>query len=142
MQDHFWNRDEAFRMFIESLDDYAVIGMNLAGMVELFNAGAERIFGWSADEVCGKSGFIIFTPEDRQLGAPMHELSVAREKGKAVDERWHVRKDGSRFWASGLMFLVKAEDGTPRGYAKILRDLDRWPTPAVGDVRSAEQLPE
>jgi two-component system, chemotaxis family, CheB/CheR fusion protein len=141
LQQHFWHKDEAFRLLIEGLDDYAVIGMNLDGMVELFNTGAERMFGWSADEVCGRSGFIIFTPEDRQLGAPMHELVVAREKGKAVDERWHVRKDGSRFWATGLMFLVKNEDGRPSGYAKILRDLDRWPTALRGEARDAADVP-
>ena len=113
--------EERLRVTMESALDYAIITTNKDGIVEGWNTGAERIFGYSETEMKGKSGDIIFTNEDRQNQAPEKEMKTAREKGRAEDERWHVRKDGSRFFASGVMRPIY--DSQLTGYVKIARDM-------------------
>jgi PAS domain S-box-containing protein len=112
-----------FRLLVESARDYAMFTLNAAGQVDSWNPGAERILCYAEDEILGQSGDIIFTPEDRTRGAPDQERQTARAEGKAEDERWHVRKDGSRFWASGVMTVLTDDAGSFIGFAKILRDL-------------------
>jgi len=111
-----------FRQLLESVEDYAIFITNVEGIIETWNVGAERMFGYKADEVIGQPEEIIFTPEDRAKGVPEMEMKAAREKGSAADERWHVRKDGSRFYASGFQTALY-ENGQLTGYAKIARDL-------------------
>jgi two-component sensor histidine kinase len=77
---------------------------------------------WEADEIVGRSGSIIFTPEDRAARAHEFEMCQALEKGHAADERWYLRKNGSRFWASGQMMPLRDTGGEVRGFLKILRD--------------------
>jgi len=84
--------------------------------------GAERILGWCESEVLGQPGAIVFNDEDRAKGEVERELRIARAEGKAENERWHVRKDGSRFWGSGIMTSLR-NAGRPLGFAKVLRDL-------------------
>ncbi|HEY0062330.1 MAG TPA: ATP-binding protein, partial [Telluria sp.] len=95
--------------------------MDRNGLITSFNSGAERIFGYREEEILGQSDVLIFTPEDRAAGVPDDEKRRAREEGRAEDERWHLRKDGSRFFCSGVMTPLM--EGEFNGYAKIGRDL-------------------
>src|SRR5437867_1236212 len=115
--------EERLRLIEENVRDYAIITLDTAGRIVHWNSGAERILGYTETEILGKSGALIFTPEQREQSIPEQEMQQAAEQGRTEDERWHVRKDGSRFWASGVLTGLRTEDGTLRGYVKILRDL-------------------
>lgn len=109
---------ERMRLLIESATDYAIFTINKNNIVNSWNIGAENIFGWKEDEIIGKSGEILFTAEDRARGVHLLEMECALKTGKAEDERWHARRDGSHFYASGLMQPLR--DG--KGFVKICRD--------------------
>ncbi|HLM55508.1 MAG TPA: CheR family methyltransferase [Pyrinomonadaceae bacterium] len=113
--------EERLHTMLDSITDYAVILLDEAGNIESWNAGAERIFGFTPEEVVGRHTDIIFTREDRKRGASMQEIRKAREDGRAADERWHLRKDGSRVYMSGV--LTPSGVSTPTGFVKIARDL-------------------
>jgi PAS domain S-box-containing protein len=113
--------EERLRLLIESVEDYAIITYSLDNRVSTWNIGAERILGYREAEAVGQDGSMIFTPEDRAAGVPAYELTKAMETGRAEDERWHLRKDGSRFYASGVMTPLR--DTTMRGLVKVMRDL-------------------
>ncbi len=113
---------ERLRLIEECVTDYAIFTFDNEGRITSWNVGAQRILGYTTSEALGQSGAIIFTPEDRQQGAPGQEMGQARTEGRAEDERWHLRKDGCRFWASGILHALRDEAGTLRGYIKILRD--------------------
>ena len=110
------------RAIFDSAHDYAIVVMDLAGKVTDWNRGATKTLGWTAEEMCGKPAAVIFTPEDRAAEIPAKEMHSALTEGRGIDERWHLRKDGSRFWASGEMMALREEDGPPMGFVKILRD--------------------
>jgi PAS domain S-box-containing protein len=114
--------EERLRLLIDSAVDYAIFTMSSDGVIDSWNTGAERMFGYGGDEIIGQDGAILFTPEDRMAGVPAEELAVAHEKGRALDERWHLRKDGTRFFCSGVTTRL-GNDDTVVGYAKIARDL-------------------
>ncbi|WP_412759766.1 GAF domain-containing protein [Methylorubrum subtropicum] len=115
--------DEArHRQVLASAVDYAIVTTDLDGDVTGWNAGAETILGWTETEALGRHADLFFTPEDRADDIPESEMRAAREEGRGNDERWHLRKDGSRFWAMGEMMPLTAEDGGHVGYLKILRD--------------------
>jgi PAS domain S-box-containing protein len=122
----FVTDDEFATLIIENIHDYAMFLIGLDGQIQSWNSGVERILGYSEDEFVGQPLSLVFTPEDRQAGAPQHELETATRDHRAVDERWHVRKDGSTFWASGILTLLCDEQGQPRGFAKIMRDRTDW----------------
>jgi PAS domain S-box-containing protein len=113
--------DDLFDLFLSTTEDYGIILLSPDGRVTRWSRGAERLFGYAPHEVVGSYAHQLFVPPDRQAGVPEVELQVATEQGRAEDERWHVRKDGSRFWASGVMISLR-ENGTLRGYAKVVRD--------------------
>jgi PAS domain S-box-containing protein len=117
--------DERLRLLVEGAQEYAFIGVDPDGRITTWSAGAERLFGLTEAEAVGEPIRIIYTPEDQAAGASEHEMAVARERGQALDERWHVRTSGSRFWGSGTMNALRDEDGRLRGYAKVLRDNTR-----------------
>jgi two-component system, cell cycle sensor histidine kinase and response regulator CckA len=114
--------DDRYRLLFEATVDYAVFHLRLDGTVETWNPGAERIFQYSPAEIIGRSATILFTPEDNLQGVPEHEVRFALESGRAEDSRWHIRKDGSRFWANGVMLALRDEAGEIRGLAKVVRD--------------------
>src|SRR5262245_14915769 len=114
--------DKFFRLMVESVTDHAVIGIGLEGRILSWNAGSEKIFGFAKEEAVGKHISSLFTPEDRQSGAPKREFENARTRGSAGDFRWQLRKDGSRFWASGFLNPLKDEDGNLIGYVKVVHD--------------------
>ncbi|MFL6255424.1 MAG: CheR family methyltransferase [Pyrinomonadaceae bacterium] len=113
--------EERLRLTVESVTEYAIFTLDEEGRIQSWNAGAERTFGYTEDEVRGMHTAIIFTPEDRARDAVGAELRAARTEGRAADERWHLRKDGSRFYASGV--LSPLGDSAASGYVKVLRDL-------------------
>lgn len=116
------NEGELFRLLAENVKEYAVFFMDGDRRVLTWPAGAERLLGYRKDEILGQSADIIFTPEDRQTGRPARELEQALATGQGEDERWHVRRDGTRFWGSGQVIVLRQSDGQIRGFAKILRD--------------------
>jgi len=117
-------RSEADRskLIIENLKDFAIFGIDLKRKINSWNPGVEQLFGYIESEWLGKSPEIVFTPEDRANGIPDWEMTTAEVHGRAEDERWHMRKDGHRFWGSGVMISLRTETGELVGYAKILRD--------------------
>ncbi|HEX8773672.1 MAG TPA: chemotaxis protein CheB [Pyrinomonadaceae bacterium] len=115
--------EERLRLLIESVTDYSIIIQDTGGRIEIWNPGAERMFGYTPAQAVGQSIEIIFTPEDRARGAHLAEMKTAREHGVASDERWHMHKDGSRFYVSGVLTMLR--DGELMGYAKIARDLTK-----------------
>lgn len=102
--------------------EYAIITTDPQGMIVSWNRGAELVFGYALDEIIGKPLALIFTSEDNDNGVPMRELSNARDTGRSDDVRWHRRKDGSVFWADGVMTPIRNFNGEITGYLKILRD--------------------
>ena len=112
--------EEHLQMVIESTKDYAIITFDLDGRVTGWNTGAEQVFGYTEPEIVGQPNSVLFTPADRALGVPEKELRDALEKGRAEDERWHLRKDGTRFYASGVVQPLR--DSKTEGFVKIARD--------------------
>ncbi len=120
------SKDLIGRLVVESALDFSIFTTDLGGRVTSWNPGAERLLGWSEADMIGQDSCIIFTPEDAAAGACQLEMRTASERGRAEDERWHLRKDGSRFWASGLLMRLEADGGGAHiGYLKILRDRTR-----------------
>ena len=111
-----------FDILVEQVEDYSIVAMDVEGRIVHWNRGAEKITGYKAVEVMGKRVDMLFTPEDRADGAPDKEFEIATRVGQAADERWHLRADGSRFWAYGLMVSVKSPEGQLIGFGKFLRD--------------------
>ncbi|MCV9966823.1 PAS domain S-box protein [Pararhizobium sp. BT-229] len=115
-------RERFLEAIVQSAIDYGIISMDLDGLVTSWNEGAHRILGWAPDEVLGRPVSLIFTPEDRESGVPQQEMAAAIVTGQGTDERWHLKKDGSQFWASGEMMPLKDENDELVGMVKILRD--------------------
>jgi len=115
-------RQRFLEAILESATDYAIIAMDLDGLVTSWNEGAYRILGWTEKEIIGQPASVFFTLEDRRNGIPHLEMRQSLQKGRASDERWHQKIDGSCFWASGEMMPLKDETGETQGFLKILRD--------------------
>src|SRR5437867_2285005 len=105
-----------------SATDYAIITMDNAGLVTSWNPGAEKLLGYRRNEIVGQSGSVIFTQVDRDDGVPKKEFDAAMGCGRGIDDRWHVRKDGTRFWAEGIVTPIRDDRGTHIGFLKIMRD--------------------
>ncbi|HEX8087286.1 MAG TPA: PAS domain S-box protein, partial [Blastocatellia bacterium] len=131
---------ERLRLIMESIEDYAIFSVDSQGRILSWNPGAEKTFGYTEGEIIGQSGGIIFTPEDRAAGVPEKEIETALARGRADDERWHVRKDGSRFFASGVMSSLGDDDTL--GCVKIMRDLTARKQMEEGLRRSRDELEE
>jgi diguanylate cyclase (GGDEF)-like protein/PAS domain S-box-containing protein len=105
-----------------SATEYAMITTDPSGNIAIWNKGAEQIFGYTKEEVQGKHIALLFTPSDIVENEQNRELKVARDTGRSSDLRWHLRKDGSLFWADGVMTQIKNAEGEITGFLKILRD--------------------
>jgi len=115
--------EERLRLVVDSAVEYAIVTLDLKRRITGWNTGAEAMTGYLADEVVGEPGDMIFVAEDRAAGVPQREALQALGEGRAVDERWHQRKNGTRFWGSGVMTVMRdVEGGGPVGLLKILRD--------------------
>lgn len=114
--------EERMALMVESVTEYAILSIDSLGRIDSWNSGAEMIFNYTADEAVGKPYDVLFTPEDIARGIPFKEMRTARRKGRASDDRWQLRKDGTRFYASGVMMpLFVGKELT--GFAKIATDL-------------------
>ena len=110
------------RLIMESAKDYAIITIDMNRYITDWNAGAEHILGYSKEEMIGQTADIIFTAEDRKNKIPEQEMQRALLHGQGEDERWHMRKDGSRFWGSGMMMPLLDKNKAALGFLKIMRD--------------------
>jgi PAS domain S-box-containing protein len=115
--------EERYRLMVDGARDYAIFLLSPSNDIVYWSAGAERVFGWSAEEAVGQSGELIFTPEDRATEQEEREIETALREGCASDRRWHLCKDGTRIWVDGVMRRLNDEEtGALRGFAKIARN--------------------
>lgn len=112
-----------FRTIVEAARDYAIFQTDAQGRITDWLPGAEAVFGWTAEEAIGHPGAMLFTPEDRQAGAPEAETNGAREHGSAPDVRWHLRKDGGQVFIQGAVVALRGEAGHLLGFQKIGQDV-------------------
>jgi len=121
--DRLRQSEERFRLLVEGVKDYAILMLDVDGRIMSWNAGAERIKGYTAGEIIGQHFSAFYPPELIAIDWPAHELRVARAVGRYEEEAWRVRKDGSRFWANVVLTALYDTSGALRGYAKVTRDL-------------------
>jgi PAS domain S-box-containing protein len=114
--------EERFRLLVEGIKDYAIFMLDADGRVASWNAAAERVTGYEADEIVGRHFARLFPPEDARRGRPTQILVKATAEGRVEDEGWRLRKDGSRFWANAVVTSLRDADGRLRGFAKVVRD--------------------
>ncbi|MEX2542136.1 MAG: PAS domain S-box protein [Trueperaceae bacterium] len=112
----------SYREVLESVREYAIFLLMPNNIVASWNRGVEQVFGFSRSEFVGLSGNTVFVPEDVEEGVPEREMEAAAREGMAADNRWHLRKDGSRFWANGVLTALGDPHGKVIGYVKVLRD--------------------
>ncbi|MBY5879338.1 PAS domain S-box protein [Rhizobium leguminosarum] len=130
--------EEQFRRLVQGVSDYAIYMLDPDGNVSSWNFGAERIKGYRPQEIIGRHFSTFYTPEDREAGVPETALRLARAEGRFEREGWRVRKDGSRFWASVVIDVIRDDEGDVLGFAKITRDI----TEKMETQRALEQARE
>ncbi|MBH8561437.1 response regulator [Nostoc sp. CENA67] len=111
-----------FRLIVESAKDYAIMTLDMAGHITSWNSGAQRLFGYKEAEIVGQPGNIIFTPEEIEQRQPEQEMQLALTQGRAENDRWHVQKNGSRFWGSGVIMPLRDGTNTIEGFLRIIQD--------------------
>ena len=114
--------EEKYRLAVQSVRDYAIFTLDPQGRVVSWNPGAERVMGFTADEILGQHSAIFFIPEERASGVPEQELRRAAEEGTAPDVRWHQRSNGTRFFANGMTSAIRGPEGELLGFTKVARD--------------------
>ncbi|MEV8882050.1 hybrid sensor histidine kinase/response regulator [Mesorhizobium ciceri] len=114
---------EQFQRLVQGVTDYAIYMLDPEGVITSWNSGAERIKGYSADEIIGKHFSQFYTPEDRERGSPQSALEIAAREGRVEREGWRIRKDGTAFWSHVVIDAIRHEDGELLGFAKITRDI-------------------
>ncbi|MET0760106.1 MAG: PAS domain-containing sensor histidine kinase [Flavobacterium sp.] len=114
---------EFYSQVIDSLQDYSIFTLDKDLVINSWNSGATKIFQYGTDEIIGKHFDTIFTEEDKKNGIPNKEIEIALKEGRATDNRWHLCKDNSEFFANGLVFQLKGKDGELLGFVKILKDI-------------------
>ncbi|MBY5568402.1 PAS domain S-box protein [Rhizobium leguminosarum] len=130
--------EEQFRRLVQGVSDYAIYMLDPDGNVSSWNFGAERIKGYRPQEIIGRHFSTFYTPEDREAGVPQTALGIARAEGRFEREGWRVRKDGTRFWASVVIDVIRDDEGDVLGFAKITRDI----TEKMETQRALEQARE
>ena len=129
-----------FRLLVDGVRDYAFYMVDRAGRVESWNAGAELLEGYTADEVVGQHLGLFYPPEEARQGAPSRTLDRAATEGRTVEEGWQIRKDGSRFWAEVLVTAVRDAQGRFVGYSVVTHDLTERRRHAEVRARLLEQV--
>jgi PAS domain S-box-containing protein len=115
--------EQRFRLLVDGVKDYAIFLISPEGRVVTWNEGAQRLKGYTPEEIIGRSFTLFYTPEDREAGVPQRLLSEAAEHGRVEVEAWRVRKDGTRFWADVIITALRDDQDRLTGYAKVTRDL-------------------
>jgi formate hydrogenlyase transcriptional activator len=122
MQEALRQTEQRFALLIENARDYAIFLMDTAGRVITWNPGAERLKGYRAEEIVGRSFSCFYRPEDVKQGQPENALRIADAEGRFESEGWRVRKDGSQFWANAVITRIHDSKGDLIGFAKVTRD--------------------
>ena len=133
---------EFYSQIIDSLQDYSIFTLDKDLMINSWSSGSSTIFGYETEEAIGENFEIIFTEEDKKNGIPKKEIETAVREGSAVDNRWHICKDGSKFYAYGLVFPLTGFDGEMLGYVKILRDLTERRQSEEAEKKYVKELEE
>jgi formate hydrogenlyase transcriptional activator len=115
-------RDQQFRSVVESVHDYAIYLLDREGHIMTWNPGAERIKGYTAEEIIGKHFSVFFTQEDLEKGRPAELMRLSGQKGRVEEEAWRLRRDGSRFWADVVLTSIRDSSGEIIGFSKVTRD--------------------
>jgi PAS domain S-box-containing protein len=123
VQPEDWRDSDLFRLLVLGVRDYGIFMLDPGGHIVSWNAGAERIKGYAAEEIIGRHFSTFYPPEDVRSGKPDWELRVARADGALEDEGWRVRKDGTRFWANVIITALYDDTGELRGFGKVTRDM-------------------
>ena len=123
IEDALYLTEKRFQLLVENARDYAIFLMDPSGHVITWNPGAERLKGYSEDEIVGRSYSCFYTPEDIERGIPQEALRLAAANGRFEQEGWRVRKDGTRFWANAVITSIRDKKGVLIGFAKITRDV-------------------
>ena len=119
----FADNRERYRVIVEGATGFAILTFDTEGVINTWNVGAQTMLGFEEAEIIGQNFRIIFTPEDCEAGMADVEMRIAEAEGRALDERWHLKKGGERFWAQGLVMPLKDEVDRTRGFLKIIRDM-------------------
>ncbi len=114
--------DLRHRLSVNDIEDYAIFMLDSQGMIATWNPGAQRVLGYTETEIIGKHVSIIYVPEERQATGSTRKMETALNTGRAADERWYVRKDGTRFWGSGVLTVLRDDSGNLRGFSKVMHD--------------------
>src|SRR5215203_4573408 len=126
--------EEHFRSLVEGMRDYAIFTLDPEGRVASWNAGAERLEGYKSEEIVGEHFSVFFTEEDVRSGRPEEYLEAAAGQGRAEEEHWFVREDGSRFWAGTVLTALRDDEGELRGFSQVTQD--------ITEKKEAERLRE
>src|SRR6185437_14734801 len=132
--------DERFRLLVQSVKDYAIFMLDPGGHIATWNEGAQRIKGYTEDEIIGKHFSIFYPPEDVASGKLERELDIATRTGQYSEEGWRVRKDGTKFWASVVITALRGPNGALAGFAKVTRDLTERRAAQELEIRNKEAL--
>ena len=123
--DHPEDDGRLYQVLVREVPAFAIFLVDKSGCIASWNEGVGQILRYGEDEFIGKPFSILFIPEDQSAGAPEAEMTRAARDRRSEDERWHVRKDGARFWCDGVLTSLKTQDGELLGFAKIMRDSTR-----------------
>jgi PAS domain S-box-containing protein len=134
--------ERLYGLLVSSVRDYAIFALDAGGHIVTWNAGAERIKGYTAEEIIGRHFSVFYPPEDVAAGKTVWELEVAVRDGRVEDEGWRVRKDGTRFWANVVITALRGEDGELVGFAKVTRDLTERRAAEQRAIEDARRLAE
>jgi PAS domain S-box-containing protein len=115
--------EQRFHQLVDAVSDYSIFMLDPTGHVATWNPGAHKTKGYEASEIIGKHFSLFYTPEDQAQGRPQQNLETVRREGRFEEEGWRLRKDGTRFWASVVISILRDEDGRAIGFAKVTRDL-------------------
>lgn len=134
--------EERFRLMVETVAEYAIFMLDPAGRVSTWNTGAQRLKGYTAEEIVGQHFRVFYPPDVQQRRHPEHELDVAVKEGRYEEEGWRIRKDGSRFWANVVITALLDDDGHLVGFGKVTRDMTERRAAAEATERAAMELAE